>query len=78
MGFVRKSASGEAVSYQKCSGLDIPSNRNQEGAERRRLAILYCRGTGDGSFPPLIGYAPLQTQAGRHNPEVPRLAYPQC
>lgn len=75
---VRKQAPREAVSYQKRSGLDIPSSRNQEAAEGCGLAILYLRGAGDGSFPPPIGYALLQTQAGRHKPEVPQLAHSQC
>lgn len=61
-------ASGEAVSYQKCSGLDILCKRNQEGVERRGQTILYCRGAGIGTFPPLTGYTLLQSQAVRSIP----------
>lgn len=60
--------SGGAVSYQKSSGLDIPSKWNQEGVEGHGQTILCCRGAGIGSFPPLTGYALLQTQAVRSTP----------
>lgn len=73
---VRKLTSVEAISYQKCPGLDIPPRRNQDGAEGRGLAMLCHRGAGDGSFAPLQVGPHSRARLAGTTQEYP--GYPQC